>query len=266
MSGIWGLVAGILIPSVLALVGVIFRDSLREYITSGIKHSFEAEIEKLKADLAHKENEINALRDGALSGMSNRRALLNARKLQAIDRLWENVVALGRLKAASQQISILNMDNVNRRIETDQKLQHFFKISSDSFDMEKVNISEAENQRPFVSLRSWALFSAYNIIIASAVGTLKMLATGTDTTKIFLEEKISDVLKAALPHRSTYIDNSGLAGRHYLLDELEEALLVELAEMLDGKEDDKQAVANAQDILEVVRKAKSKLDSEKPPI
>jgi hypothetical protein len=265
MSGTWGFIAAILIPSALALAGVIFRESLREYITSGIRHSFEIEIEKLKADLAHKENEISAIRDGALSGMSNRRALLNARKLRAIDQLWGNVVSLGRLKGASQQISILNLENVNRRIETDQKLQQFFKISGDGFDMEKANVSDAEKQRPFVSLRVWALFSAYNIIIVSAVARLKMLATGTDTTKMFAEEQMSKILKAALPHRSAYIDSAGLAGRHYLLDELEEALLVEMSAMLEGKEDDKKAVENAQDILEVVRKAKSELDSEKPP-
>ena len=72
IGGIWGLLAAIIIPSVVAILLYLFRHSLKEYITSGIKHSFELKIEAVRADLHQKEGEIAALREGALSGLSSR--------------------------------------------------------------------------------------------------------------------------------------------------------------------------------------------------
>ena len=254
MSGIWGLIAGIGVPSIVLVVGFLLRHGLAEFITAGIKHSFEQEIERLRADLQQKAEEIRALREGALANLSNRRALLATRKLQAVDQLWASVVTLSKLNAAPMYVAILNLENINKRIEADKKLQTFFQLLSSGHDLEKVNSGGAERQRPFITLRAWALFSAYRIIIVSAVGRLKLLATGIDTKDMFDNAKVSQLLKAALPDQTAYVDKHGLQGGYHLLEGLEDAILGELNDILDGKEDDQKTIRNAKHILDAVSK------------
>jgi hypothetical protein len=43
--------------------------------------------------------------------------------------------------------------------------------------------------------------------------------------KLIKFEAINKMLKAALPHLSSYVDQIGFNGYHYLLEELEERLL-----------------------------------------
>jgi len=247
-------------PSLLIALTFIFRHAIKEYITSGIKHSFDVQITKLEADLKSKENEISSLRNSVITGASDRRAKLTSRKLEAIDQLWEATVLLGALKVAPMYVSILKMDNINKQIEKDSKLQTFFKAISSNLDLEKTNYSKAENQRPYLTTRAWALFIAYRTVITSATARLRMLSLGTQTTDMFDEKQILEILKVALPERSTYIDSAGLSGGYYLLDELEQKILEEISGTLDGHDDDQKNVESTRKILDAVHKTQTDMD------
>jgi hypothetical protein len=57
----------------------------------------------------------------------------------------------------------------------------------------------------------------------------KVLEIGLkDARKLITDEPIKDVLKAALPHYSQFIDEQPAAAYHFLLDDLEKHLIAEL--------------------------------------
>jgi hypothetical protein len=67
---------------------------------------------------------------------------------------------------------------------------------------------------------------------------------------LFDLEKIKEVLKAALPDKSQFIESRQPSAFHDLLDELEEKLLTELRNMLDGRELDEAALVQAKHIVD----------------
>ncbi|MBU1390160.1 MAG: hypothetical protein KJ856_07930 [Gammaproteobacteria bacterium] len=60
---------------------------------------------------------------------------------------------------------------------------------------------------------------------------------------------ITKVVKQALPHQSDYIEKFGANGFYYLLEELENKILVEIQVTLNGEEFDQQSIAQANKIL-----------------
>ncbi len=79
-------------------VAYLARDLIKSSIAKSVQHKFDEKIENLrtnlrnseetfKGDLRAKEMEIAALRDGALGGLANRQALLEKRRLEAVERI-----------------------------------------------------------------------------------------------------------------------------------------------------------------------------------
>src|SRR5215471_435493 len=87
-----------------------------------------------KSDLRTKEAEISALREGVLSGRANRQALLDKRRLEAVEKIWASVIALGPAKVVSAKMSIINYDVVAKRISTDPKLREAMELLLPSTD------------------------------------------------------------------------------------------------------------------------------------
>ncbi len=82
-----------------------------------------------------------------------------------------------------------------------------------------------------------------------AVLKLQIIKSGIGAKDLLNKDAVANLVKAALPHHAEYIDKVGDAGYHYLLEEVEEALLVALREMLAGEETDRASVERAGEIL-----------------
>ena len=96
---------------------------------------------------------------------------------------------------------------------------------------------------------AWALYSAYHAITASAVLKLHIIKLGIGEKALLNKDAIAKLVKVALPHRETFIKESGDSVYHILLDELEARLLAELQNMLKGVENDMETMNNATEIL-----------------
>ena len=57
------------------------------------------------------------------------------------------------------------------------------------------------------------------------------------------------MLKAALPHRSEYIDGQSISAYRTMLDELEENIIKQLGIMLEGREYDQAEISRAVEIM-----------------
>ncbi len=89
-------------------------------------------------------------------------------------------------------------------------------------------------------------------MVASAVA--KSLASGLENVdKLVKLDAANKILKAALPHQSEYIDEYGFKGYHYLLDELEEKLMLALRQTLDGEDLDQESISRSAKIIKMVK-------------
>jgi hypothetical protein len=87
----------------------------------------------------------------------------------------------------------------------------------------------------------------------SAVTKMQILKIGVDDPKKYLNSEYPNkLLKTVLPLRSEYIDNNDDSVHHYLLDEIEQLLLLELKYIQDGKEDDRDNAHRAAEITKEV--------------
>jgi hypothetical protein len=256
----WVTVVALIIYAALLVAQFVFT----KWVERGIQYRFDGKIENLRAelraneerfksDLRAKEAEISALREGALSGRANRQALLDKRRLEAVEKIWAAVIGLGPAKGVSASMSIIKYDAVAKGISKDPNLRQLIEAILPTTDGFPKNI--AMNEQPFVSQLAWAYFFAYIVLIRVAYLQAEALRAGIEEPLKLLDlEKLKDVLKAALPHKSQLIATGQLAAFHDLLNELEDKLLVELKKMLEGRDLDEAAVVQAKHIVDASKK------------
>lgn len=259
---VWILIAINLLWAVGLFAG---KNWLKARIEKGIQHGFDQKIEGLrselrkneetfKSDLGAKEKEITALRDGVLSGRAQRQGLLDKRRMEAVERVWSTVIALGPYKAVAASMATINFDAAARRTPHEPSLRKFFEIIAKSAPAPDAQTNAAKHEQPFISPLAWAYFVSYQTIVLSAYAQLKVLEFGVENAGELLDRKNPGILlKAILPHQSDFIEKRDPSAYFYLLDELESKLLTELTNMLDGKEIDKAALDQSVAIMRMVK-------------
>ena len=239
----------------LAMVLWLCRKLIATRLTNAVKHEYDKKLENLrtilrqneeafKAELQAKASQIEALRNGALSGIVNRQAVLYERRLKAVEQLWGVVVSLAPAKAISNLMAVMKFDAVATEAANNPQLREFFKVMGSSFDVKSFDNRGASKARPFVTQLAWAYFSAYQTILMHAVIKSEALQRGIE--KDYSDtEAIKKVVKVALPQQEAYIEKHGPSAFHYLIEELESKLLIEISNILRGEESDKESIEKA---------------------
>lgn len=223
----------------------------------------------MKSELRLKESQITALRDGVLSGRTQRQALLDKRRLDAVERLWTAFMGLTPFVMVSGFMSAIKFDASAEEASRNPNLRRFFSTIAGNHDEKLKLLSEnqAKTEQPFVSPLAWAYFYAYQTIVLSAYMRAKMLEIGLEKpSKLFNEEGVKNLLKAALSRQSEYIDQWGASGYYYLLEELEKNLFAELQKMLRGEDEDQASIKQAARIMDLAHKAAANLQQQSPEV
>ena len=266
MSEGWLAIVSVILWIVAPIAIFISRHWIIAYVSKGVQHHFDREIEKLRADLRKSEEEYKsglrdseakmaALRNSVLSGSAGRQALLDKRRFEAVEKVWAAVDELAELKVLSGTMAILNYKALAREAST-LKIQQFLSIiGSIAPDIKQVK-NVARGEQPFLPELAWAYFWAYRSILymnyARYMALENAISNDVDFEKYFSIEGVKKILKATLPHQSKFIDENDPGTYHYLLDEIEARLLVELRKILEGKEADQADAARAQKIMEII--------------
>lgn len=237
-----------------ALALWLFRHLIATRLNYSVKNEFDKKIEFFRSELTSKQSQINSLRDGAMSGLIARQSRLYERQLYAVDQLWQALIELQNGKLVSSILSGFKFEASAKQSSSDPNTRDIFKIISDTLktpDFTKINANSA---RPYVTPLAWAYYSAYSAIIGLAVSKLKILESGIKPPPydVFDSDKIKKLLKTVLPSRSDLIDKHGSSIYDQLLDEIEDLLLLELKNILNGKESDTENTKRAREILESV--------------
>lgn len=244
-------------------VGVLYKRA--------IQHTFDAKLEAarseharalemLRSDLNAKSEQLAALRGGALSGLANRRAAIDKRGLEAIEKLWAAAVHLHQFKPATKMTQSLNMkraiDGAAQKNAEGEAMQRFAEEIWKMTGLDKLRSIEQSvaTERPFLPPLAWALYSAYSRVLCYAPAQLATIRTGVGSKMLADPAPMLDMVKSALPHMTAFIDEHGDSGLPFLIDDLEEALLKSLREALHNPGADEDSVAQAAKILKASEK------------
>jgi hypothetical protein len=245
--------------SLFSLILWLSRNLIITRLTNSVRHEYDKKIEDIRSDLRKKEEgiiselkikeiQIQALQSGALSGVSNRQAAIFEKQVKAIESVWGTIISLGPAKVISNQLQVIKFESALKEAATNSKVREMFSMMS-NVNIENIEFDKANKARPFISTLSWAYYSAYLSIVMHAVIKMKMLQTGVDHPDIIDNKHLMNLIKAALPHQVKLIEDHGIEAIHYLLDELEEKLLLSFQLTLKGEELDKEHVEMASKII-----------------
>jgi hypothetical protein len=245
--------------ALLSLIIWLSRNLIITRLTNSVRHEYDEKLESIKAELRKneqefkaelkiKETQIDALRSGALSGLSNRQNAIFVKQVEAIENVWDSFNSLGQAKLVSNQMAVIKFEFAAKAAATDPKVRELFSIIG-KIDLEKIETKKAQMARPFISPLSWAYFSAYQAIVTHAVAKVQMLKLGLDQVDIIDNKNVLKLVKTALPHQILYIDKYGVEALHHLLDELEEKLLMSFQSMLKGEELSEEHIRMASEII-----------------
>jgi hypothetical protein len=214
-----------------------------------VEHGFNVELEKVRSELRSRESQITALTANVLSGKAAREAALSQRKLNAAAVLWEETVKMAQFRGAAFSMSTLNLLTAAERAQNEHKVRQFFSILAQNYDLSKMSFGAADSTRPFLTELAWAYFSALRAICAISVTYLKLLELGEDPTKLVNNDLVANLVKSALPSHSAYIEEHGASAYSHLIEPLETLLLFELRRIIEGKEQDRDALVDAAEII-----------------
>jgi hypothetical protein len=248
----WSILTPILLATAAAFVWAI-RLWIKATIERGVETKFSTEIEALKSDLRLKETSIAALQNNVLSGRANRQAMLEKRKIEAIDEIWAATLRLARFNMAALAAQTLKLDEIAEAAPKNPGLRDMIKVMSGGDLMKELAEVGGESERPFLSLKAWALFSAYKTTLMFFYLRMHMIATGLEGTNNLLKnDSLLNMVRTALPGYESYLEQYGLNGVPFLVDNLRDALLESLRASLDSSEADHENAAQTAKLLKLV--------------
>ncbi|MFW2601012.1 hypothetical protein [Aliarcobacter butzleri] len=235
----------------------ISKNIIIEFIKNSIKYDYDEKIENLKAEIKSNESEILALRSGALSSMAERQKLLYSKQVEAIEKIWQSVVGIMPAKTISMMMQNIDYNEWSERAKKDTELQKAFGLIGDNvFKLEDFNKFEISHLQPFLTPILWAYFQAYRTILAHDLTKLSLIKIGQHIPNIDDNSHILKLLYKALPEYSETIEKSKSLSCYNYLEILENKILLEIQNILDGLDVDKQSVQKAYEILKEVKKFK----------
>lgn len=254
--------SGAAAATILAIFGFIFRDVLLRLFINRSAHHNNQRIAELEDRLSRERSQIDDLRQIVIRSVSTRNEKLLEKQVAACEDLWRATVSNKKYIVASKCLQSINIDQMNMHIG-DGKVSQFIDAIAQTSGVQKLideqqqqtqqtlssnrNTDSAALTKPFISPRAWVLYSLHSSIIWHAVLTLVGWKNGITTELLKNDELLANV-KNALPHTETLLDEHGVGGTYFLLDEIEEALLKELKQALKVGETDQDAVFHAQTI------------------
>jgi hypothetical protein len=94
-------------------------------VEKSVQHRFDEKIETLKSDLRTKETAISALQQAVLAGTFSRQALLDKRRIEAVERVWSTIVELGPYKNLSAMMASVKFEEIAKETARNEASRGF---------------------------------------------------------------------------------------------------------------------------------------------
>ncbi len=263
------LISAVSSSAVLTGIGFIVRTWWKAKIEATINKQVQKELEEIRASLRRDEekwrnavkrqdDEISALRSGALTAMISRQTVLIQRRIEAAERLWEAIAELNVCRFPLQVLAIIDyqtaLEHAKRNDDIGRRVREF---SADfQRTMEKIKtsgaINRAENERLHLPPEVWLKYEAYFFVCSYAVLQLSSLKSASDLG-VALPDNTLKTIKSILPHWSSEIDQRGLSAVFRLSEELKDHLFMHLAACMESPDANFKAINQANQILNMTK-------------
>lgn len=241
------------------LLGTAYKAKVEKSIQAGFDKKLEmlrsqlrTDEEQAKAALKRQDAEIEALRSGALAGLAARRAALDKRRLEAVEKIWTSVISHGPHRLNVGFAKTLKMEYIIKECERDSEFRKIpdtiLKMSGFDDPKKFPKVETAEAERPFVSPLLWALLSAYKSIVSFPTVQFVTAKAGISAEALQVGEVLK-LARAAMPEHENYIDQYREKSIPYLVEPLEQKILEEIQRSIEMTDAGEESIAQAGVIL-----------------
>ena len=257
------LAAGAVSSLLVGALAWLLKGLIKTRLVASVEHEFNEKIERLRASIKDKQEQIDSVRRTATSVVVNNRQSVDQRRILAIDAVVASVEASKKHLWASSILSRLKVEEVVKQIDQpnmrkfiDGLSPNLEALTSDA----SVNL-EAAKAQPYLKISAWAFYKAYTGILSYDYMRLLTLKHGFDPQIFTTDEKLKEAVLGALPDRDEFVGRYGASAYHYLLDDLESKLMAELRAIVEGREEDALTIRRAQAILDAVHSMEINLET-----
>jgi hypothetical protein len=233
-------------------IGALFRDSISRFFTKKLEQDMKA----LQSTIDQQEKKNDDLRTLALSGLSKRRELVQAKRIEAAERLWSLVQIQNSALMVVELNKTINFEKAAEIAESDAETREFFAMvgSTFKFDAYVESLKEADPQslRPYVTQLGWAYYEAYSAIITFYTLRQKVLEIGAPAKILTDENHLKSVILEAMPHQAALYEKFDKVYPWIFLEPLRDSILLEVKKMIAGNEESKEDVQHANEILKAI--------------
>lgn len=214
-----------------------------------LKASLASDLEKLRSETVKYESEVKSLREGALSNLTQREAILFKKRVEAIECIWAAKQKLDKGLFLATTIGVINWERVGENDPPSEALSEiadlYLRSGSNLADLGSDNLQTC---KLYVSSLLWARFEAYQAIIIDAYARMTLLQK-KQPLSLLNTDGVTDLLKKAIPECTQVIDEYGVSIFSSLLKALGEKLLIEMRAELNSSEPDEVTLRKAADII-----------------
>ena len=249
--------SSVIVSIVLLILLRLFRKTIEEWIVKNlhakIQHEYDQRLETLKSQLTNqnevswlkfknqlqeKQSLIESVRSSFMAGQS----LSAERRLNAIDQLWTEIVAIRNIVPPVMKIVDALKENetaiYTNYLGTTRANDATTNWSIEEFESKVNSISKSiEEIRPYIGEYLWAVFQTYRAIHIRICVKLQIDEDNADNVvKWYEDEMIQDMILTILDEKEFKLFNSKQYGKlGWLQRSLEQKILFQLEKFISGE-------------------------------
>jgi hypothetical protein len=265
IEGIFGSMATL---ALLGMVGWLSRTWILTRLREAIRLETDSKLQTLRSDLQRANDSLQSITDAGQKAFSQVQIAQLPHRIEAIRSVWGSVIAWNPYSMVVTFVAVLPLDWV-KKYGSDPKTKENFSIllgAPGHIEFLKQQ-NKVETVRPFLSERSWALYSAYNSFYLSRIMKAAMFLFPTfDHVELWKRADERALVVASAPEDIVrQYDTDSLLGGNAYLSHIKEELVKEFRAELSGTRHSDNAVTNTSTILKAAN-VLAESSKRQPPI
>ena len=263
---IWSSLTLVVAIGLLTGIGYLFREGILRFITARLslvsqkelqarQHQFEAKLDEVRRNFERIQLTQQNLLTSLLEVSSERAKTVSKREVEAVESIWSSVDKLNPLILTAKTADHLNFDAIDKASASDRdKISQVVKVFNTKLTPDFMEGINCQWTRLYVNESAWAFYHAYSTILLSSAVRMMAVESGIPLSNTFDNTVLNEAILEALPHQKPTFEKFPNIASSLFLDELREALVMELRKSIQGEQSTGKEIERARAILEALPK------------
>ena len=214
------------------------------------QHKFEKNLDEIRRDFDKIQSMQQRVLASLLETSSERAKAVSKREIEAVEAIWASVDQLNRLLVTAQTADVLKFDAIEEFNASDRaKFNTISKVLTNNLTPDFLESVNCQWTRIYVNDAAWAFYHAYSMILLSGAVRMMAVETGFTDSTLFDKTVLRRAILEALPHQKPTFEKFPNIASSLFLDELREALIIELRKSINGERSTEKEAEKARAIL-----------------